>query len=161
MHQEYATIIERDEEWFIAYAPEVTGANGQGKTQEEALESLSDAITMILEDQSEGGIHAEDSIQRNAFLRGLAAIWRLPRMLLVGVVRLYRMGISPYFPSTCRYTPTCSEYAIIALKEYGALRGAILTTWRILRCNPWGGHGHDPPAWFGEKIEMQEVTDES
>ena len=68
-------------------------------------------------------------------------------MLLVGVVRLYRMGISPYFPSTCRYTPTCSEYAIVALKEYGALRGTILATWRILRCNPWGGHGHDSPAW--------------
>ena len=87
------------------------------------------------------------TIQQNIFARGLATIWRLPRMLLVGVVRLYRMGISPYFPSTCRYTPTCSEYAIVALREYGAVRGTILATWRILRCNPWGGHGHDPPVW--------------
>ena len=101
------------------------------------------------------------TFHQNPLPRSLAAVWRLPRMLLVGVVRLYRMVISQHFPSTCRYTPTCSEYAIIALKEYGALRGTILATWRILRCNPWGGHGHDPPRWFGAKIEMQEVADES
>ena len=82
-------------------------------------------------------------------------------MLLVGVVRLYRMGISPYFPSTCRYTPTCSEYSILALKEYGAVRGTILATWRILRCNPWGGHGHDPPTWplGSEKREVKREKD--
>ena len=101
------------------------------------------------------------TFHQNPLLRSLAAVWRLPRMLLVGVVRLYRMGVSPYFPSTCRYTPTCSEYAIVALKEYGALRGTILATWRILRCNPWGGHGHDPPNWFGERTETPEAADES
>ena len=86
--------------------------------------------------------------------RGLAAaarwVWRLPRVLLVGVVRFYQLGISPWLPPTCRYTPTCSEYAVTALREYGALRGGVLALWRILRCNPWGGHGHDPPRWFGE-----------
>jgi putative membrane protein insertion efficiency factor len=101
------------------------------------------------------------TIKQNPLVRNLAAIWRLPRMLLVGVVKLYQLGISPYFPSTCRYTPTCSQYSILALKKYGAVRGTILATWRILRCNPWGGHGHDPPRWFGEKIETQEVADES
>ena len=104
---------------------------------------------------------SNQTIRPNPFLRGLTTIWRLPRMLLVGVVRLYRIGISPYFSSTCRYTPTCSEYAIVALKEYGALRGTILATWRILRCNPWGGHGHDPPNWFGERTETPEAADES
>ena len=96
---------------------------------------------------------SNQTIRPNPFLRGLTTIWRLPRMLLVGVVRLYRIGISPYFSSTCRYTPTCSEYAIVALKEYGALRGTILATWRILRCNPWGGHGHDPPAWPLKRVK--------
>ena len=77
-------------------------------------------------------------------------VWRLPRLALVGLVRFYQLGISPWFPSSCRYSPTCSQYAIQSLREYGALRGTILATWRILRCNPWGGHGHDPPRWFGE-----------
>jgi uncharacterized protein len=74
----------------------------------------------------------------------------LPRLALVGFVRFYQLAISPWLPSTCRYTPTCSEYSIIALREYGAVKGTILTCWRLLRCAPWGSHGHDPPRWFGE-----------
>ena len=89
--------------------------------------------------------------------RGLADagrwLWRLPRIALVAVVRVYQLGISPWFPPSCRYSPTCSHYAILALREYGAIRGSILAVWRILRCNPWGGHGHDPPRWFGEPRE--------
>ena len=81
----------------------------------------------------------------------LPTLWRLPRLALVGLVRLYQGAISPWLPASCRYTPTCSEYAVQALREYGALKGTVLATWRILRCNPWGGHGHDPPRWFGEK----------
>lgn len=77
-------------------------------------------------------------------------VWRLPRLALVGVVRFYQLAISPWFPPSCRYTPTCSQYAILSLRKYGAVKGAILAIWRILRCNPWGGHGHDPPRWFGE-----------
>jgi uncharacterized protein len=77
-------------------------------------------------------------------------LWRLPRLALVALVRLYQLAISPWLPSACRFTPSCSAYAIIALREYGFLRGTVLAGWRILRCNPWGGHGHDPPRWFGE-----------
>jgi putative membrane protein insertion efficiency factor len=74
----------------------------------------------------------------------------LPRLILVGLVRIYQRVLSPVLPPSCRYTPTCSHYAVQALKEYGAIRGTILATWRVLRCNPWGGHGYDPPRWFGE-----------
>ena len=85
-------------------------------------------------------------------LRALpAAVWRAPRMALVGAVRLYQGAVSPWLPATCRYTPTCSEYAVQALRRYGALRGTVLAAWRVARCNPWGGHGHDPPRWFGEE----------
>ena len=80
----------------------------------------------------------------------LSTLWRLPRLALVGLVRLYQGAVSPWLPASCRYTPTCSEYAVQALREYGAVRGTVLATWRILRCNPWGGHGYDPPRWFGE-----------
>lgn len=80
----------------------------------------------------------------------LAAV---PRLILEGLVRLYQVVLSPHFPSSCRYTPTCSEYAVEALRRYGAVRGTILAGHRILRCHPWGGHGYDPPRWFGEPAE--------
>lgn len=66
------------------------------------------------------------------------------RYLLIGLVRLYQGLISPYFPPSCRYTPTCSEYAIEALKKHGALRGLWLTIKRLSRCHPLGGSGYDP-----------------
>ena len=80
-------------------------------------------------------------------LRGLV---HLPRQVLIGLVRVYKLIISPHLSSSCRYTPTCSNYAVQALQKYGAVKGTILAIWRILRCNPWGPHGYDPPRWFGE-----------
>ncbi len=56
MHNEFTAIVERDEEWFIAYCPEIPGANGQGKTKQEALDSLSSAIALVLEDRREDGL---------------------------------------------------------------------------------------------------------
>ena len=80
-------------------------------------------------------------------LRGLI---HLPRRLLLGLVRAYQLIISPHLPSSCRYTPSCSNYAIEALQKYGAVKGTILAVWRVLRCHPWAPHGYDPPRWFGE-----------
>jgi predicted RNase H-like HicB family nuclease len=61
MQNEFTGVVERDGEWFIAYSPEVPGANGQGKTQEEALQSLSDAIALVLEDRREEGLRGVPS----------------------------------------------------------------------------------------------------
>jgi len=60
------------------------------------------------------------------------------------LVKIYQGAISPLLPNACRYTPTCSQYMIEALKKYGLFYGAWLGLKRILRCHPWGGHGHDP-----------------
>lgn len=60
------------------------------------------------------------------------------------VFKLYYWLISPWLGNRCRYVPSCSEYAQQALKQHGALKGMWLTLRRILRCHPWGGHGHDP-----------------
>jgi hypothetical protein len=64
--------------------------------------------------------------------------------LFIAIIRFYQLVISPILPSACRYTPTCSTYGIEALKKHGAIRGSVLTIKRIMRCNPWGGHGEDP-----------------
>lgn len=60
------------------------------------------------------------------------------------LIKLYQWIVSPWLGSQCRFTPTCSHYGIEALKKYGAIKGLWLTVKRIARCNPWGGHGHDP-----------------
>jgi putative membrane protein insertion efficiency factor len=59
-------------------------------------------------------------------------------------IRVYRRAISPMMPPSCRYLPTCSEYAYEAIEKYGILKGGRLAIWRILRCNPFGGSGYDP-----------------
>ncbi|APG62393.1 membrane protein insertion efficiency factor YidD [Sphingorhabdus lutea] len=59
-------------------------------------------------------------------------------------VRLWQWGPSRILPPTCRYAPSCSEYMIIAINRYGVIKGSWLGLKRLLRCNPWGGHGHDP-----------------
>ena len=64
--------------------------------------------------------------------------------LLIGMVKFYRYSISPLKPPSCRYTPTCSQYALEALRKYGPLKGTYLAVKRILSCHPWGGHGYDP-----------------
>ena len=59
-------------------------------------------------------------------------------------VYFYRSFISPFTPPACRYTPTCSQYAIDAVKKHGPFKGIWLTIKRLLRCHPWGGSGYDP-----------------
>ncbi len=58
--------------------------------------------------------------------------------------KFYKKFISPLFPPACRFYPTCSEYADEALKKHGVIKGGILSVYRLLRCNPWGGAGYDP-----------------
>lgn len=70
---------------------------------------------------------------------------------LIAIVRLYQLLISPIFPPSCRYTPTCSAYMIDALKIWGPFKGSWLGLKRIASCRPGGGHGHDPVP---EKIKM-------
>ena len=66
------------------------------------------------------------------------------RAVLVAPIRFYQRFVSPALPRTCKYHPTCSEYAVQAIRTYGVLRGLVLATWRLLRCNPWSHGGVDP-----------------
>jgi len=72
------------------------------------------------------------------------AVSRLLAKPLIGLVRLYRLVLSPWLGSNCRYQPTCSSYAIEALQVHGVMRGTWLAAKRIGRCHPWGGSGYDP-----------------
>lgn len=74
-----------------------------------------------------------------------AAARDLASLTLVAVVRCYQRWLSPLLPSMCRYQPTCSEYAVLAVRRYGPLRGAFKAATRIARCHPWSRGGYDPP----------------
>ena len=76
---------------------------------------------------------------------------------LLGLVKLYRVTISPLLGANCRFHPTCSAYAMEALRTHGAFRGSVLAAKRIGRCHPWGGHGYDPVP--GENDEEEDRDD--
>ena len=63
---------------------------------------------------------------------------------LLALVKFYQYCISPLTPPSCRYVPTCSQYAVEALRKYGPIKGCWLTLKRLSRCHPWGGSGYDP-----------------
>lgn len=77
----------------------------------------------------------------NRRLKGLS---RITISLIVKVIRFYQNFLSPYLPRSCRFHPTCSYYAIEALQKKGLIKGILLSTWRIIRCNPLSKGGYDP-----------------
>lgn len=81
------------------------------------------------------------NVTKRSFLQLLKRIFCAPFILLV---KFYQVCISPLKPATCRFTPTCSQYMIEAIRKYGPIKGIWLGTKRLLRCHPWGGSGYDP-----------------
>ena len=73
----------------------------------------------------------------------LSTVLLLPRWILLGALRAYQLVISPMTGPTCRFYPSCSQYAVIAVREHGAVRGTGYAIWRVLRCNPWNLGGID------------------
>ncbi|RMA93044.1 membrane protein insertion efficiency factor YidD [Hydrogenothermus marinus] len=67
------------------------------------------------------------------------------KKILINFIKFYQRFISPAFPSSCRYYPTCSHYSIEAIEKYGVLKGSVKAIWRILRCNPFSKGGIDKP----------------
>jgi len=79
--------------------------------------------------------------------------------ILLLPVHFYRAVISPLTPPSCRYTPTCSQYTIEALRKHGPFRGSYLSVRRIISCNPWGGSGYDPVPEPGQKRDKPKAED--
>ncbi len=71
-------------------------------------------------------------------------ISNLLKLLIINIIKIYQRFISPFFPSSCKFSPSCSRYGIEAINKYGAIRGSFLTVKRVLKCNPWNNGGYDP-----------------
>jgi len=69
---------------------------------------------------------------------------RVVRAIVLAPIMVYQRVVSPAIPRRCKYEPTCSRYAVEAIRDYGILRGLLLAGWRLLRCNPWSYGGYDP-----------------
>lgn len=79
------------------------------------------------------------------------------KTILIVFIKFYKRAISPYLPKACRFTPTCSVYAIEAIEKFGAIRGTLLAAYRVLRCNPFCRGGYDPvPERFTFKRQRDE-----
>lgn len=74
----------------------------------------------------------------------MSLLRKLGAYIGIGLIKIYQWFISPFFPPACRYTPTCSQYGIEAMKKHGLIKGSLLTIKRISRCHPGGGSGYDP-----------------
>ena len=100
---------------------------------------MSERTSGTVPPESRAGSRAPGAISRVS-----AAVSRLGVAGAVGLVRAYRLLISPWLGRPCRHSPSCSAYAIEALRRFGALRGGWLTARRLARCHPWGTSGYDP-----------------
>lgn len=80
--------------------------------------------------------------------RGARTLLALPSRAVVALLRLYQLVVSPLYGSTCRFYPSCSQYALLSVQRHGVIRGSRLAAWRLLRCNPWNPGGVDdvPPG---------------
>ena len=88
-------------------------------------------------------------MRKNWFIKGLS---KFLEKILCLIIRFYQICISPLFPGKCRFTPTCSHYALQAIKKHGPFKGVFLAVKRILRCNPYCEGGYDPvPEYWFEK----------
>ena len=89
------------------------------------------------------------------------ALWRARLWLAIGPIRAYQKIISPLLPlNQCRFEPTCSGYAVDAIRQHGLIKGSIAAAWRIARCHPFGGCGLDPAedfCWFWQRKRKAEV----
>jgi putative membrane protein insertion efficiency factor len=74
----------------------------------------------------------------------MKVLLRILSFPFIALIKLYQWIVSPILGPKCRFTPTCSQYAIEALKKHGVFKGLWLTVRRLSRCHPWGGHGYDP-----------------
>lgn len=89
-------------------------------------------------------VSPEPTVSDTEAKQSLWRLWYWPRLALISLLRAYKRYLSPLLPPSCRFTPTCAEYAIEAVNKYGIFKGSLLSCWRLLRCNPFCRGGYDP-----------------
>lgn len=127
------------------------GQRGQKEQGEEKAQG-------VLQAEQDGLAHGlvfllgKEGIHGGRFLGDVpGVVGRAVSSFLIILIRLYKHSISLVFPSSCRFHPSCSEYAIVALERHGLLKGLSLSAWRLARCGPWSAGGYDPVPEHGKE----------
>lgn len=89
-------------------------------------------------------LHLKQTIQRTLLNLNMQVVFKILSFPILLLVKIYQWVISPILPASCRFTPTCSNYMLEAVRVWGPFKGTYLGVKRILSCHPWGRHGHDP-----------------
>ncbi len=110
----------------------------------DAWERLNDGSFVVRIGVDLSAVYNIMSTENNIWMKFRINVRKIAVFPFVALIKFYRVCISPLKPPCCRFTPTCSEYALQAFRKHGPFKGLILTVWRLLRCNPWGGSGYDP-----------------
>ena len=126
---------------FLLAASE-SSADGKSSSSSDAADSDTDLEDMFSDDNYET---PEDRGVDPEYLGRTKAGTMTAGM--TGAIGFYKGWVSPLLPPACRFVPTCSQYGVQAIQEFGPARGALLTAWRLMRCSPFGGKGYDPPRW--------------
>ncbi len=132
----------RNQGWFFGQeSPGQRGGQEQGETPTQGIfQAKQDrpALRVV-------SVRSKGRGRRGGFLRHVPrVVGRAVSALLIFLIKLYKHGVSPMFPSSCRFQPSCSEYAVSAINKHGPIRGLGLSAWRLLRCGPWSEGGYDP-----------------
>eukprot|EP00535_Pseudo-nitzschia_heimii_P004807 CAMPEP_0197184790 /NCGR_PEP_ID=MMETSP1423-20130617/10597_1 /TAXON_ID=476441 /ORGANISM="Pseudo-nitzschia heimii, Strain UNC1101" /LENGTH=252 /DNA_ID=CAMNT_0042635695 /DNA_START=87 /DNA_END=845 /DNA_ORIENTATION=+ len=101
----------------------------------------------LIDGQDDSTIQNDDSQSEDETGSATKEEVPVPSSAMIATIGIYKNFISPLLPPACRFVPTCSQYGVQAIKEFGPSKGLLLTSWRILRCTPFGGKGFDPPKW--------------
>jgi|GEM_PF-86299 len=125
-----------------AYLTTAQDSDLYDEEEKSAIESLdSKKLYLHIGDHSDVYDHSEEPRLRDLPI----TFWNLPRLLVLSLIRGYQATFSRVLPpDTCRFYPTCSHYGYQAIYKYGVLKGGIMATWRIMRCNPFNPGGFDP-----------------
>jgi putative membrane protein insertion efficiency factor len=130
---------------FVGIFPADKGSDKDGSSSDDS--ALADGIRETSGNSTGNGIPCKKSWSESGVFRYLKI-----SMILIGFIKLYQHIVSPWLPRCCRFTPTCSQYALDALEMHGLVKGLLLTCWRLLRCQPFCKGGHDPVPLPGHRI---------
>ena len=140
-------------DWVTALKPRIFASDSSSSSDENSVRTSSDSSSTSNKDDALDDMLSDDDTYETPEQRGVdpecMARSKEGRMTagMTGAIGFYKGWISPILPPACRFVPTCSQYGVQAIQEFGPTKGALLTAWRLMRCSPLGGKGYDPPKW--------------
>ncbi|KAL4857333.1 hypothetical protein ACK3TF_002617 [Chlorella vulgaris] len=153
-------LLDRPQRHLISLPRQLSGGSSSNSSSNTSSNSSRNPIrsSSALKEGTEG---AEETIREAGPAAAQEAEDSAGVKAALAALKFYKAAISPLLPNACRFLPTCSVYSMDAFKRYGVSKGVVMTTWRLLRCTPWGNSGYDPAVWPPPGLEFMFKADDS